>query len=343
MSRWRKAAQNLAAELERQFDSRRLRFEPSPGKRIIVPYRGFGRPEELLVSGRVLEEKLITRATEAEPVWRNLLNAYRRFESDEVAGARVRATFGRLTAEAVTDEEGHFQLRIAPEELDSAARWHEVLLQLEGEETRYPAHVMVPPSHAEMMVISDIDDTIVQTGATSLWTMMETTFLRNAAMRVPFEGVSNFYAALIRDRNPIFYVSSSPWNLYELLSDFLKINDIPHGPMLLQDFGIGDEKLIHAPHDVHKVEKIRLVLDYYPDLPAVLIGDSGQRDPEIYLQIIQAYPARIRAAFIRDVTPDVRDQAVARIIGQAAEAGVEMLYVPDSASALDHARRIGLI
>ena len=81
----------------------------------------------------------------------------------------------------------------------------------------------------------------------------------------------------------------------------------------------------------------------YDRMPFVLIGDSGQRDPEIYLNVIQSKPGRIRAAFIRDVTPDLRDHAVARILEQSNAAGVEMLYVRDSPEAMEHARRLGLL
>lgn len=72
-------------------------------------------------------------------------------------------------------------------------------------------------------------------------------------------------------------------------------------------------------------------------------GDSGQHDPEIYLRVIQAHPERILAAFIRDVTPNLRDRGVAKIVEESNAAGVEMVYVRDSDEALEHARRKGLL
>jgi hypothetical protein len=87
--KWRDAIAGALTEMERHFD----RSWPVEGGRtpVIAPYRGFGRGHELMIRGRVLAEKLITRATTDEPVWRNMLNAYRRFESDEVPGAKVTA------------------------------------------------------------------------------------------------------------------------------------------------------------------------------------------------------------------------------------------------------------
>lgn len=309
---------------------------------MISPYRGIGRSDELLVRGRILLEKAVTRSREAESLWRSLLNTYRRFSSDEVSGARVVGSFGESVVESVSDDEGYFQIRLEPHgALPGSTLWHEVLLTLPDYGTTATAHVLVPGKDAAFGVISDIDDTIVQTHATSL-PLMVRSIIRNAASRLPFEGIAELYLSLHAERNPIFYVSSSPWNLYELLHDFMDLNRIPHGPMFLQDWGIDEKTLILAAHTDHKLAQIQTLVDYYPHLPFVLIGDSGQHDPEIYLQVIRAHPGRIRAAFIRDVTPDLRDQTVAAIVGESNAAGVEMLYVRDSAEAMVHARRLGL-
>jgi phosphatidate phosphatase APP1 len=330
------AAHTLDRELDRRFRS------TGAGKAVISPYRGFGRGHELLLRGRVLLEKNITRTTGAEPLWRSVVNTWRRFSSVELAGVKVRADYRDAVVETVTDEEGYFQVRLEPKELAEHTLWHEVGLQLPDRGATAVGHALLPSEAAKFAVISDIDDTVVVTNATSLVGMARSV-LRNAASRLPFEGVADLYRALHRDANPIFYVSSGPWNMYELLHDFMDLNGIPHGPMFLQDWGIDESTLIIASHETHKVKQIDTILEYYPDLKFVLIGDSGQHDPEIYLQVIRANPGRVLAAFIRDVTPDLRDQAVARIIGESNAAGVEMLYVPDSSTALEHARRIGLV
>jgi phosphatidate phosphatase APP1 len=336
----RKILHRTAVELERRID-RRAAGRPVSKRTVISPYRSFGRSNELLVRGRVLTDKCVTRATAAEPLWRNVINTYRRFHSDEAAGARVVASYRDAVVESTTDDEGHFTIRLQPTTIDARV-WHEVALQLPDTGAAAAAHVLVPPATASFAIISDIDDTIVHTHATSLLGMTRS-IIRNAAMRLPFEGVADLYRALHAERNPIFYVSSSPWNMYELLDDYMAINSIPHGPMLLQDWGIDEATLIVDSHTDHKLEQIQLLLDYYPSLKFVLIGDSGQHDPEIYLRVIQSHPDRVLSAFIRDVTADLRDHAVTRIVEQSNAAGVEMLYVRDSAEALEHARRLGLI
>ena len=115
----RRLLHRTALELERRFD-RRASGRPVTRQVVISPYRGFGNGREMLVRGRVLLEKRITRATEAEALWRNVLNTYRRFSSDEVAGARVVATYGGAVVETVSDAEGYFQVRLEAEAALSA-------------------------------------------------------------------------------------------------------------------------------------------------------------------------------------------------------------------------------
>jgi phosphatidate phosphatase APP1 len=336
----RRTVHRAAHLLERQLDRRR-RFAGN-ARTVISAYRGFGRGHEMLLRGRVLLEKSVTRTNDSEPLWRNVVNTWRRFSSSEVVGARVRGAYRDAIVETTTDDEGFFQLRLDPKELDTTQLWHQVHLSMPDGDATAISHVMVPPADVDFAIISDIDDTVVVTNATSLLGMARSV-IRNAASRLPFEGVADLYAALHRERNPIFYVSSSPWNLYELLHDFMEINRIPHGPMLLQDWGLSENTLLMASHEEHKLAQIQTLVDFYPELKFVLIGDSGQHDPEIYLRVIQTHPQRVVAAFIRDVTPDLRDQHVANILAQSNAAGVEMFYVRDSSEAMTHAKKKGLL
>jgi phosphatidate phosphatase APP1 len=326
----------------RRIDDRFDRLPDQDGPIVIHPYRSFGRSGELIVRGRVLFEKKVAPASGDAPLWRNVLDTYRRFRSAEIRDMPVIARYGDDIAETVTDIEGHFEMTLLAEPLLRDVLWHEVLVELPNAVATTVSHVLVPPIDAEFGVISDIDDTVVQTGATSLLTMVKS-LMENAAGRVAFPGVADLYNALHRHHNPLFYVSSSPWNLYDLLHDFMNLNGIPAGPMLLQDWGIDEQTMVVAAHSTHKLAHIQRLLDYYPALPFVLIGDSGQHDPEIYLQVIRSNPGRIRTAFIRDVSDDQRDAGVARIIEEAATAGAEMLFVPSSDEAMEHARRMGLV
>jgi phosphatidate phosphatase APP1 len=163
--------------------------------------------------------------------------------------------------------------------------------------------------------------------------------------------VATLYQALQRGGgeipvNPIFYISSSPWNLHDLLIDFLRLNEIPPGPLFLRDLGLDRTKFIKEKGHGHKLEKALVLMDAYPQLPFVLIGDSGQEDPHIYSELIRQRPGRILSVYIRDVDPDAdsrRDDSTRRAVGLAEAAGVPMILAPNSLSISEHARHIGLI
>jgi len=176
--------------------------------------------------------------------------------------------------------------------------------------------------------------------------MARNTFLMNSRTRLPFAGVAAFYQALRRGTgeslNPIFYVSSSMWNLYDMLYDFFVVRGIPLGPLFLVDAGITREQFIMPGHRRHKIAAIETLLATYPNLKFILIGDSTQKDPAIYLEIIEKHPGRILASYIRDVAllPHQKAEAMAQ---QAREHGVDMLTVKDTLAAAVHAADHGFI
>jgi phosphatidate phosphatase APP1 len=321
----------------------------------IVPYRSYGTVNRLYIKGRVLEDKLIKRGLEKDSLFTNLLNMYKRFESDEVPGAVLNITFQGEEHQVVTDEEGYFTVNLAPSSLlKLESVWHTASVELQRAPVpfepclRESAEILVPPFDAEYGIISDIDDTIVDTSATNILAMSRKVFLNNARTRLPFAGVSAFYKALQLGRNgkrnnPFFYVSSSPWNMYDLLKDFLDLNEIPAGPLLLRDFGLQDNKLISSGHMGHKLKEIENILLTYPHLNFVLIGDSGQEDPKIYREAVRKFPGRILAIYIRNVQNEKREQIAVAISDELKQEKTEMLIIDNAAEAAAHAAGLGLI
>jgi phosphatidate phosphatase APP1 len=365
MASWKRILTNMVVDAEEQFDLLKYRLRERLGGRnpiMIVPYRGFGTPQKFYLRGRVLEDRGISPPTDNDSVWNNLLNMYRRFESDEIPYARVRARMGSIEQEAQTDVEGFFTLELEiTEPLPSDQLWHTVELELvhpirEGAEpAKAEAQVLVPPEHVQFGVISDIDDTVLQTNAAHLIKMARTVFLGNARTRLPFHGVAAFYRALLHgggmagteaaEVNPLFYVSSSPWNIYDLLTDFFHLQDIPLGPiMFLRDWGISREGLLPTKHASHKLEAINTIMDFYPHLKFILIGDSGQEDPEIYAETIALHPDRVLAIYIRNVSRSLkRPKAVRELAKKVAEEGVTLILAEDTIPMAEHAVEKGWI
>ena len=147
------------------------------------------------------------------------------------------------------------------------------------------------------------------------------------------------------DYNPLFFVSSSPWNLYGLLSEFFHLQDIPIGPILfLRDWGITQEEILPTDHRKFKRETIHLIMDMYPKLPFILIGDSGQEDPEIYEEVDCAYPHRILAIYIRNVSHNLkRPEAIRGLAKKVTDAGSTLILADDTLPMAQHAAAQGWI
>jgi phosphatidate phosphatase APP1 len=320
---------------------------PDPKTMMIQPYRSYGTANRLHVRGRVLHDRGLVRAGARDSRLRNLAQTWKRVFSAEVPGASVTAVYKGRRVDGTSDAEGYFHLVLEGVEAEGTHLWEQVEVSILGKNGPIRAAlvpVLVPSDRAEFGIISDIDDTVIRTDATSLLRMLKTVLLENAHVRLPFEGVAAFYRALHRGMNPIFYVSSGPWNLYDLLVHVFEIRGIPEGPLFLQDWGLEEGKLITRPHDDHKKEQIENIVATYRSLPFVLIGDSGQRDPEIYAEVAKTYADRIRAIYIRDVAPGARNAAVAELSAEITRAhGIPTLLVPDTLAAARHAASTGLI
>ena len=358
MKPWITAIARLAAAVEDGVDTVRYglrpRFGGGEGVRIIA-YRSFGTGTALHVRGRVLRNPPLPPAEVDDSIWENAIATYKRLESDEVPGARVRARYGSAIEETAADQEGFFECVVRPREPIAATRaWHEVELELvhPAPVTSQPptiAHVLVPSISSSFGIISDVDDTVIQTGATDLLRMARAVFLANAHTRLPFEGVAAFYEALQRGpmgegTNPIFYVSSGPWNLYDLLLEFFALHKIPVGPLTLRDWGLTSRELVPTSHAPHKLGAIRKILSMYPHLPFILIGDSGQEDPEIYATVMREMPGRVRAAYIRNVSETgPRGDAIRALAKELAESGGTLMLTDETIVAAQHAAAQGWI
>jgi phosphatidate phosphatase APP1 len=199
-------------------------------------------------------------------------------------------------------------------------------------------------------VISDIDDTILITHATNPVRMGLTMFLNNARTRQTFPDVPHFYQALQQGTqglavNPLFYVSSSPWNMYDLLVEFLQVQGIPLGPMVsLRDWGITRQEFLPSKHRQHKLGAIRVILDLLPNLPFLLIGDSGQEDAQIYREVALGYPGRILGVYIRLVNGGRnRGEAMREAGEQILATGSAFLLTADTQEMMRHATEQGWI
>lgn len=323
----------------------------------VYPYIGYSNGTKVYLSGSVVEDRGLTKPKINQSKFSNLLSMIKRYAGDEFAGVRLRIEFNGDVKEIETNEEGffscifHLSNPVSEDALWTKARY--VLLDKLSErqsEMIFFGDVLTVSHTHEFLVVSDVDDTFLISHSTRFVKKIKLMLFKNAITRLPFPGVADFYKALQKGNaansfNPIFYVSSSERNLYDLLIDFCEYRDIPKGPFLLRNMQTSLIKLINAGggNHQHKLESIRFLLEFFPDLNFVLIGDSGQRDPEIYLQAISEFPGRISVIYIRMVGSSRRTKITKKIAEEAQNMGVKMVLVKNTEEATNHAHKIGLI
>ncbi|MFW6324413.1 MAG: App1 family protein [Desulfovibrionales bacterium] len=316
----------------------------------VIPYRGYGTKDMIELRGRVVEDKPFQAARETDTSLDDLRNMYRRFTRMPIPGEEVQAIFRGQERKGLTDPTGYFHVRFSPlahvHEL-----WHGVSLHLRNNPSiRAEGQVLIPPENAGHAIISDIDDTVLPTHATNFIRMMKSIYTGSSRTRLPFPGVGAFYRALHlgpdgEPLSPLFYVSRGPWNLFELLSEFFQLHDIPIGPILfLRDWGLSREGLAPAAPRGHKFALITSLIRAYDFLPFILIGDSGQKDPEIYTEVIREHPGRVKAVYIREVTNDPeRIEAIHKLALELGRFGSPLVLARDSIEMGRHAAGKGWI
>lgn len=283
----------------------------------IVPYRGYGNETDVFIEGMVIEDKGLSKPKNKHHFWTNMLATVKRFSGDEIPGVSVKATFLGQPQTVETDEWGffsfHFHFENKQNDLCTKA-WHSVHFELLDEiiEKQPPVHatgeVRIVPKNKNHIIVSDIDDTVMVSHSTQILKKLRLMLLKNALTRTPFREVSTFYRALAEknetpEHNPFFYVSSSEWNLYDLLEDFFHFHHIPKGVFMLRKLKSSVLKFWKSgggSHE-HKFEKIESLLRFYPEQKFILIGDSGQHDPDIYSRLAFKFPGRIETIFIRKI------------------------------------------
>jgi phosphatidate phosphatase APP1 len=352
--RTRRLVGRLVVTAERLWDTAWVtRSDRRPRNFRIVAHLGHAGPHRTIVRGRVLDNAEPAAAVRGEGVGAALRRTLARFLTRELPGVPLRIRIGETTVEIESDAEGYLDVRLDTGLPPSAGPWAEADVELAAPYRgvqgphRATVPIRVPGPRVAFGVISDIDDTIVHTGAQRALAMTVRTFTGSELTRTAMPGAPELYRALARGDagdagdadNPVFYVSSSPWNLYGFLRSFLEHRGFPLGPLFLRDLlGTGE----HRTHATGKLTAIEEILGAHPDLRFVLLGDSGQHDPEIYAEAVRRYPGRILAVYIREVRLDPLDGRV-ETVRAAWDDTVPLVVAADSAAMARHAAELGLI
>jgi phosphatidate phosphatase APP1 len=358
MKNWLGEFDSLLNELDKNVRgmARAVRSAFDDGPFQILAYRGYGNDRVAYINGRAQENRGTGPSGDADSTLKNLLNTYRRADSNPLANAQLVVEYEHTSCAVKADDEGFFTTRIdLPTPVTTSKEWNDYRVDLIEparagvDRAKCMGEILVPPKSARFGVISDIDDTVIQSRVSNFLLAARTVMLGNARTRLPFPGVAGFYQALREgatgdEKNPIFYVSSSPWNLYDVISEFMDLQKIPRGPILLRDWDISIGSIASTRHFDHKGVAIRNIMHTYPELPFIFIGDTSQHDPEIYRRLVSEFPNRVKAIYIRDVTRDEqRSTAVKKLAEELLAAHSTLVLSEDTLGAATHAAEQGWI
>ncbi|NLS92304.1 MAG: DUF2183 domain-containing protein [Planctomycetaceae bacterium] len=239
----------------------------------------------------------------------------RLFLVDNEGGKEIFVRIGdRAYAAGTSEANGHFQatLLLADDdvkqlvETDKDGRWlpFEAVMP-RSDERRFQGRVqLIEP--AGLSIISDIDDTIKHSAVGDRKALLANTFLRKFQ---PVAGMPGLFGRSAEQGMAFHYVSGSPWQLYLPLAEFLEDEGFPKGSMHLKRFRLKVRSMatVLVSQEAHKLPAIEAILAAYPQRRFILVGDSGEQDPEIYAKVARKHAGQVVGLFIRNVTGEAGD------------------------------------
>lgn len=314
-------------------------------------YPGYGHAEHLVIYGHALCLSPLPRQKYSKLFPMNLLALIRLFIVKQISGSTIQLCWENNRIKTITDTDGFIKLNWQSE-IPITFGWHHVPVEMLNNKNQIIASasgsVFVPHS-TQFAFISDIDDTFLISHSSHRRKRLSVLVTRNARTRKPFDGVVKHYQLLSRahtkeeEPNPFFYISSSEWNLFEYISEFMAINGLPKGVLLLSSMK-KLKQVFTSGQNSHgtKFTRIVRILEAFPKQKFILLGDSSQQDPVIYNSIVEYFPGRIHAVYIRDIYKK-NSQSVQLVLRKLEETGIPCCFFTHSAEAIGHSRKIGLI
>ncbi len=251
-------------------------------------------PSRALISGRVLRA---APTPGSSPLSRNL----RALTASGLPDAVVQVEFEGVRAELRTDPAGGFTVELPAGETAFIPGIHAATARVADTVASAPVTVLDPA--APFLVVSDVDDTVVETHVPSRARLLASALLRDGLSQPVVEGMAGWYRCLVGGkaaRPGLVFLSGSPRAFVPRLRTLLLRAGFPAAALWLR-------RALGAPLDAHKREALERLTALQP-APLLLVGDSGERDPEIYAAFRAAHPDRVLGIYIRDAGGELGEE-----------------------------------
>lgn len=319
-------------------------------KPIIKLYRGYANEQELIVMGHVFKPTKKVEYDFQDKNFKNASSIIGMYRMKTWPNADIYLKHNGKIIHTRTLADGYFKFCIPLNQVDYGWVEYEVSLTYH-EKTITAKELYIRPLIDHLGIISDIDDTFLVSYTLNPLRKLYNLLFHNVNRRKIFEDVTVHYQALSQsgrdghqELNTFFYVSSSEWNLYRFIVKFTEIHQLPKAVLLLKDIKTSLSQFFwtgRGGHN-HKFEKIKHILEFYPNLKYVLIGDDSQEDPFLYEAIAKIFPLTIQAIYIRQTAKNKKNKVI-RTLQNLESLSVEVCYFKKSKEAIAHSKKIGLI
>ncbi|WP_166984596.1 App1 family protein [Canibacter zhoujuaniae] len=328
-------------------NARRERRARKHGKvPVIVPSISYGGKGWVRLLGRTLLMSPTDRKFSSQdpaPFAAGQVRGWRSFTS--VSAPKETVTVyneGTEVARIATDTGGVLDAHIS---IDLPAGWHHITLETSSGD-RAESPVFIVDAAETFGVVSDVDDTILNTVLPQPFVAAWNSFVRSEYARLATPGMPGLLDRIRRAHlaSPIIYLSTGAWNVAPALIRFMHRHLCPRGPLLLTDWGPTHDRFFRSGRK-HKETELRRLAQEFPDVKWLLIGDDGQHDEEIYLAFTQEHPESVAAVAIRQLTPGEAMLAGGRSKAEKhhAVSGVPWVYGGDGGSLYHQLKQINIL
>jgi len=320
-------------------------------KPILKLYRGYANEQELIVMGHVFKPTSIEEYNFQKKNLKNATSVIKMFQIKTQANADVYLKHNNSKIHTKTLVDGYFKFCV-PLDQDTNYGWidYEVsIIYKNGTITTRDSYIR--PHKGNLGIISDIDDTFLVSHTLNPLKKLYVLLFKNVNKRKIYEDVVTHYQALStagrnnkEEFNAFFYVSSSEWNLYRFITKFTEIHKLPKAVLLLKDIktSLTDFFMTGRGNHNHKFDKIKHILEFYPNLEYVLLGDDSQHDPFLYEAICKIFPVTVKAVYIRQ-TGETKKEKIITVMKNLETLNVSICYFKNSSEAIAHSKSIGII
>lgn len=319
-------------------------------------YRGYANKKELVVFGHVVKKYPSGDRKYTRRGFRYAKTIIELFSIKTIPFLKITLHLGEKTFETAAEADGYFRFQVPfTEEMPSG--WHTYRVTLDDEINGKKYHAesseeFFLPYKSSYGIISDIDDTFLISHSRRSFRKLFVLLSKNVQARKPFDDVVKHYQLLSfasrihphKDNNVFFYVSSSEWNLYDMIVRFAELNGLPKAVLKLKKIksGLDDFVMTGSGSHEHKLRKIHNIINFYPELQFILLGDDSQKDPEIYEEICRTFPQSIRAVYMRQTRRRSKPHTAA-LLKTIHDLGIDTCYFAHSNKAILHSLDTGIV